>query len=146
MSRKVKVVLAAGCCVIAIMVVGYIQGWYRSETKPTSMALVQNLANHPVYSRYSFGKADEDVIDFGTQPLGVPLGVISEAIRYDAVLMKALKDQGLEMRFHPFLKGADLNFFLRRGDVEVALGGDMPALSAAATSQLSYQLGRNYHE
>ena len=73
MSRKIKVVLAAGCCVIAIIVVGYIQGWYRSETKHPSMALVQDLANHPVYSRYSFGKADEDVIDFGIQPLGVPI-------------------------------------------------------------------------
>ena len=35
-----------------------------------------------------------------------------------------------EIRFHPFLKGADVNRFLIKGELEGGIGGDMPAIGA----------------
>lgn len=46
--------------------------------------------------------------------------------------IEALAGEGLEIRFFPFFKGADVNFFLGRGDLEGGIGGDMPAITAAA--------------
>ena len=89
------------------------------------------LSKHPIYSNYEFGE-DESVIDIGTQPIGVSPGIIGEILEHDAVLRAALAELGLELRIHHFLKGADSNFFLQRGDLEVVTGGDMPALTACA--------------
>jgi len=91
-----------------------------------------DLSNHPIYSGYDFGE-DESVIDIGTQPIGVSPGIIGEILEHDAVLRSALAELGLELRIHHFLKGSDSNFFLRRGDLEVVTGGDMPVLTACAT-------------
>jgi len=95
----------------------------------------QDFSTHPVYSKYEFGKK-ENVIDFATQPLAVPIGVISEVIKRDQVLKSALRKKGMEIRFHPFLKGPDLNFFFRRGDIEAAIAGDMPVITLAATTDI----------
>jgi len=76
------------------------------------------------------------VIDIGTQPIGVSPGIIGEILKHDAVLRAALTKLGLELRIHHFLKGADSNFFLHRGDLEVVTGGDMPALTACANMDI----------
>lgn len=136
MSRISKILIAVGGCLLVFMAVAYIQGKPTGEVNRKQIGPTPDLSNHPVYSKYSFGGANENVIDFGVQPLGVPIGVISEAISRDGVLKRALMEQGLEIRFHPFLKGADLNFFLLRGDLEAAVGGDMPAIAAAAVSDV----------
>jgi len=94
-----------------------------------------DLSNHPIYSNYDFGK-DKSVIDIGTQPIGVSPGIIGEILKHDAVLRAALTKLGLELRIHHFLKGADSNFFLHRGDLEVVTGGDMPALTACANTDI----------
>jgi len=94
-----------------------------------------DLSNHRIYSNYDFGK-DKSVIDIGTQPIGVSPGIIGEILEHDAVLRAALAELGLELRIHHFLKGADSNFFLHRGDLEVVTGGDMPALTACANMDI----------
>ena len=103
-----------------------------SKAEPVRYASSTDLAHHPIYGTYEFGKGD-NIIDYGSQPLGVVTGVISEVMMHDLLLKEVLADKSLELRFHPFLKGADLNFFLKRGDIEVAMGGDMPVISMAAT-------------
>lgn len=90
------------------------------------------LSSHPVYSSYRFG-SNNKVIDIGTQPLFLP-GVISEVMKRDETLKSVLAEHGVEVRFHSFLKGADVNFFLARGDLEAGIGGDMPTLVACANS------------
>lgn len=90
-----------------------------------------DLSKHPVYKDYPFGKSDE-VIDFATQPLAVPTGVVAELLQRDRVLAAELESQGLELRFHSFFSGTDINYFLKRGDLDVAVSGDMPTLQAAA--------------
>ncbi|MCK5199410.1 MAG: hypothetical protein KAR21_13720, partial [Spirochaetales bacterium] len=96
-----------------------------------SVTPVHDLSNHPIYSNYKFGE-DDSVIDIGTQPIGVSPGIIGEILEHDAILRAALAELGFELQIHHFLKGADSNFFLERGDMEVVTGGDMPALIACA--------------
>jgi sulfonate transport system substrate-binding protein len=91
-----------------------------------------DLSRHPVYSRYDFGNGP-GVINFATQPLAVPIGVITEVMRRDRHLKAALARLGLEIRFHPFLKGDDINYFLRQGKIAAAMGGDMPTIMTAAS-------------
>lgn len=93
------------------------------------------LSNHPVYSRYRYG-GENKIVDIGTQPLFLP-GVISEVMKRDAILKSELAERGLEARFHSFLKGADVNYFLASGDLEAGIGGDMPTLMACANSSVS---------
>lgn len=107
----------------------------RAEDQPSLGDSAPNLSDHPIYGKYEFGGQD-NVIDIGVQPLVTPTNIIVETMKRDAVLREALTREGLEIRFHPFLKGADLNFFLQRGDLEVGVAGDMPTLTAAAESQV----------
>ncbi len=106
-----------------------------NQTERTLTLTTPDLSNHPIYSKYDFSR-ENNIINVGIQPLWLPTGAIAEAMERDAVLKKALSEQGMEIRFHPFLKGADVNFYLRRGDLDVAIGGDMPALTAAADSKV----------
>lgn len=89
-----------------------------------------DLSDHPLYSNYNFGE-DESIIDIGIQPLSIPPGIIGALFGHDGILRESLLVMGYEIRIHPFYKSADSNFFLERGDLELATGGDMPAILAA---------------
>ena len=91
-----------------------------------------DLATHPVYSRYDLD-GDDRVIRLGIQPFWIFAGNITEAMKRDAVLHEALRELGLEIRFYSFLKGVDVNFFLRQGRLHGGTLGDMPALVAASS-------------
>lgn len=82
-----------------------------------SMLTTPDLCNHPVYSNYKFNNSD-DIVNLGVQPIYSPTGLISEAMKRDAVLHKELSRSGINARFYPFLKGDDVNYFLRRDDIE----------------------------
>ncbi|HEB73082.1 MAG TPA: hypothetical protein ENI77_10735 [Nitrospirae bacterium] len=103
---------------------------HREKTK-TVAPTRDSLSQHPIYSKYKFNNS-ENIINIGIQPLWAPTGLITEAIRRDNVLRSALSGLGLSIRLYPFLKGDDVNFFLNRGDLDAGIGGDMPALTAAA--------------
>lgn len=92
-----------------------------------------NLSTHPIYKDYIFS-GEENVIDFGEQPLWIPTSSISEVMKRDNILKEELSRLGYSLKVHPFLKGNDVNYFLKRGDLEAGIGGDMPALRAAAES------------
>ena len=114
--------------VLLIIIVRFRTG----KTETVSDISPPDMSHHPIYSKYEFGKTD-NIIDIGIQPLEIPPGVISETMQRDTVLRDALSELGLKARFHPFLKGADINFFLRRGDMEVVFAGDMPTVTASTT-------------
>ena len=128
-KRKTKLVIFAAVIGVILLVVLIISRFSGREEAPIVSA--PDLSEHPIYSKYDFGKA-ENIIDIGVQPLWVPACIITEVMRRDEALREALAEVGLEVRFHPFLKGADVNFFLQRGDLEVGIVGDMPAINAAA--------------
>lgn len=90
------------------------------------------LPRHPLYSRYDFGKAP-GVINFATQPLAVPIGVIAEVMKRDRILRSSLREKGVEIRFHPFLKGNDVTFFLKQGKIDATMAGDIPTIIAASS-------------
>jgi sulfonate transport system substrate-binding protein len=90
-----------------------------------------DLLSHPIYSKYVFDHTDK-VINIGVQPLYLPTGLFSEAMKRDMLLQKALQTLGVEVRYYPFLKGDDVNFFLQNRDLDIGIGGDMPVISAAA--------------
>ncbi len=131
MFRHLRVILIVVCCVLAFVAVRHVRTHEVAMAERGQVYDAPDLSDHPIYREYEFGQ-DESVIDLGTQPLWVPTSLISEAMRRDTLLQTSLAELGLRIRFHPFLKGADVNFFLRRGELEVGIGGDMPALTAAA--------------
>ncbi len=90
-----------------------------------------DLGSHPIYKDYIFS-GEENVIDLGEQPLWVPISIMVEVMKRDNILKEELSRLGYSLNTHPFLKGNDVNYFLKRGDLEVGIGGDMSAVRAAA--------------
>jgi sulfonate transport system substrate-binding protein len=120
--------------VILIMIGTFLGSHFFSGKKKVENASVEKesvLLNHPIYSKYAFENS-EKIINIGIQPLYSPTGLISEAMKRDLILKKALVNLGLEIKFYPFLKGNDVNIFLENKDLDIGIGGDMPTISAAA--------------
>lgn len=101
-----------------------------TKTDANSGITPTDLSDHTIYSTYKFDNTDK-VVNFGTQPLYMPTGLISETMKRDTILKKAMKKRGVELRFFPFIKGYDVNFFLKRGDLDGGIGGDMPTITIA---------------
>lgn len=101
-----------------------------------SIVKTSDLSNHPVYSNYKFNNSEE-VVNLGTQPFFSPTGFITEVMKRDTILYNALSVSGLKIRFFPFLKGNDINFFIHKGDIDVGICGDMPTITAAATMDVT---------
>jgi len=79
---------------------------------------------------------DDRIVDLGTQPLWLPPGVMMEALRHDRVLDRELDRLGVAIRFHSFLKGADINNALHEDRLEGGVGGDMPTVTACVADQV----------
>jgi len=110
-------------------------GCGKPESQPSTPSPTAQVGTNPIYSTYQFDLSDE-VIRVGTQPLYAPTGLISEAMQRDQVLHAELKRLGARIQFFGFLKGVDINHFLKRGDLNAAIGGDMPTLSAVANQNV----------
>jgi len=94
-----------------------------------------DLNNHQIYSQYEFEK-NANVINIGIQPLYLPTGIIMEVIKRDNILNRALLKSGKKIEYYPFMKGADLNFFIKNKMLCAGVGGDMPALSLSASIEV----------
>ena len=128
-QMKTKLIGAGAVAGVALLVALVVLNNREGPQAPS--VSTPDLSGHPIYSKYDFSKK-ANVIDIGVQPLWAPASTIIEAMKRDAVLRESLVEKGMEIRFHPFFKGVDVNFFLRRGDLEAGIGGDMPAITAAA--------------
>lgn len=93
-----------------------------------------DLNTHLLYSQYQFSR-DPQVIHFGIQPLGVPIGAISELFKRDKILKDALAQLNFKLTFYDFLNGGDLNYFWNRG-LDIGMSGDMPTIVAAANNDV----------
>lgn len=100
-----------------------------AETK--TIVKTEDLSNHLIYNHYSFHSV-KNVIDFGEQPIWIPTSTISEVMKRDNILKEELGNLGFSVEFHPFLKGNDVNYFVFSNDLEVGIGGDMPAIRVVA--------------
>lgn len=101
---------------------------------PAHAGSPEDLLQHPLYSTYQFGK-DAKIVDFGVQPLSTSIGVIADVMQRDRILRDQLASMGWEIRFHRFFKGPDINFFLARKEIDVAMLGNMPSIKIAADGE-----------
>jgi ABC-type nitrate/sulfonate/bicarbonate transport system substrate-binding protein len=106
----------------------------QKKTTDKALNLETDSAPNTVVPIYQYGESQ--TIYIGTQPLYAPTGLITEALRRDPVLKEELLKLGLKIKFYPFKKGADVNTELSRGGLQSGIGGDMPALMAAATTDI----------
>lgn len=94
-----------------------------------------DLSSHPIYSKYKFEDSD-NVINIGIQPINIPTGIVTEAMERDKILEQSINRLGLKLRFYPFLKGADVNLFVKKGILDVGHCGDMPTIAMASQSDI----------
>lgn len=97
-----------------------------------------SFETHPVYKNYSFSN-DEKVVEIGVPAPWASVNHIVEVMKRDLIFRKQLGEAGYEVRFYPFLKGADINFFIKKGLLEGAITGDMPALIAASEDLITVE-------
>jgi ABC-type taurine transport system substrate-binding protein len=88
------------------------------------------------YQSYDYGDPAGASVNFASQPVWVPTSTITELMRRDAILADDFARAGLTLRFHPFFSGADINDMLAAGKLAAGVGGDMPALTAAAKNDV----------
>lgn len=125
-----KMLCAATCILLGCLLLSCDSGSKPAqETENEKQS--SDLTTHAVYSKYQFGQ-NEKVIDFATQPLAGPTSTQAEVMSRDQVLSSLLAEDGFTLQLHSFAKGKDINFFMKHGDIELAVAGDMPVLSAAA--------------
>jgi ABC-type nitrate/sulfonate/bicarbonate transport system substrate-binding protein len=132
-SKRTKLIGFILLGIVILLAIVFSLGTRREEGVQTNEN--PDRTGHPIYSKYRFDHSGR-VINFGVQPLYLPTGLISEVMKRDRVLQQALKDLGMEIRYYPFLKGDDVNFFLTRHDLDMGVGGDMPAITAAADMEI----------
>lgn len=135
MSRRINILSIVFGILIVITSIILANAWFSNKGTKRQPIYEPDLLNHPIYSTYEFA-AKEDIINIGTQPLYLPTGLITEVMKRDLLLKEALLKYNLKLQFYSFLKGDDVNFFLKKGDLQAGVGGDMPALSIAASTEV----------
>jgi len=107
----------------------------QNDSKKVTPEVSIKLTKHPIYSRYEFSNNSKQIY-FGTQPLYMPTGLITETIKRDRLFEKALLKLGFKIQYYPYLKGSDVNFFLQSGELDIGIGGDMPFITIASKSNV----------
>jgi ABC-type taurine transport system substrate-binding protein len=127
----VKVKHIVGALLVGLIVLAAVIFALKGDIKSPLISAPFDLSRHPVYSTYRFEK-DKGTFHFGIQPLWIFEGNVAELMKRDGILRDKLRELGLVMHFHAFLKGEDVNFFIRSGDLHGGMLGDMPTLTIAS--------------
>lgn len=127
LSRGMKVLALFAIVCVTLTACNDKQGSVSDPTQPTL---------HPSYSKFDFGDKDS-LVRLGVQPMYVPTGLILETVRRDRFLADELRRHGKRLKLFPCFKGDDVNHFMRRGQLEGGVVGDMPAITAAATCDIT---------
>ena len=130
---KQRLIVAFIIIGLGLTIVYFVFDSTKQETQ--SLRAGSDLSDHYIYSEYVFGK-DDTIIDIGVQPLWIPTSIITEMMERDLILKDHLEKLRMTIRFHHFLKGADVNFFIKSGDLEIGIGGDMPVLTAVVNADV----------
>jgi sulfonate transport system substrate-binding protein len=110
---------------------------HTGENEPTlPRGSSADLSRHPIYSTYRL-EQDGKTVHIGIQPLWICEGNVAEVMKRDVILQRGLRELGLDIRFHAFLKGQDVDFFVRRGDLQGGMCGDMPTLAIASDTEVT---------
>lgn len=95
-----------------------------------------DFENHPIYKHYQFSN-DEKVIEIGVPTPWSTVGHIVEVMKRDEVLKEELGRGGYTVKFFPFLKGNEINYFMSKGSLEGTIMGDVPTLKMAAEGRIT---------
>lgn len=93
------------------------------------------VAAQDYVDRYAIAPNSKD-LDFGSQPLSYPNGVIGTVMRHDRLLKSRLMQLGSPLKSHPFRRGADMLAPIADRRLDVGLLGDTPATVAAAAGSV----------
>jgi len=128
-----KLIISLSIIVIIIAGIALI---YLTENKKSSPIIsAPDISDHPIYKKYKFDESNK-LIYIGVQPLYLPAGVITEAMKRDKVLSGEISSLDMTIHYYPFLKGNDVNSFMQRGKLDAGVGGDMPALRLASAFKI----------
>jgi len=127
MSRLKRGLLVSGL-ILAALVAVLTYHWADSGKDRVAHRRHSDLRSHPLYSSYNFDRTG-GVLHLGIQPFWIFEGNVAEIMKRDVILNEGLKDLGFRIRFHSFLKGHDVGFFTRNGDLDAGVAGDMSTLS-----------------
>lgn len=116
------------------------------ETK-SPLLTYEDLSSHPIYSTYRFSPGDKTV-RIGIQPFWVYGANIAEALRHDRLLAAELEAIGMQVEFHSFLKGPDINYFMTRDQLDVGMSGYLPTLKMTTLKNtlVPATIDRNYFD
>jgi ABC-type taurine transport system substrate-binding protein len=92
---------------------------------------ISDFETHPVYKNYRFSN-DEKVIEIGVPTPWASVNHIVEVMKRDRIFKEELKKAGYTVKFYPFLKGEEINYFMKKGLLEGSMIGDMPTIKMAS--------------
>ncbi|MBI5213548.1 MAG: NrtA/SsuA/CpmA family ABC transporter substrate-binding protein [Nitrospirae bacterium] len=114
-----------------VVVIASLSFMLSAACKKTKSVQITDLEKHPVYKNYKFSD-DEKVIEIGVPTPWSTVNHIVEVMKRDEAFKRELKKIGYTVRFYPFMKGPDVNYFMKKGLIEGSIIGDMPTLEIAS--------------
>ncbi|MBF0345771.1 MAG: NrtA/SsuA/CpmA family ABC transporter substrate-binding protein [Nitrospirae bacterium] len=122
--------------IIAVVVVSCILFFLadRSNSVAAAETASESVVKTP-YALYKLVKSD-NYLNIGVQPLYLPAGLITSVMSRDMILHHRLEELGIKIVFYQFLKGSDVNSFLKNDSLQAGVAGDMPTISAAALKDI----------
>lgn len=104
--------------------------------KKTENIQITDFEKHPLYKTYKFSN-DEKVIEIGVPTPWASVNHIVEVMKRDEIFRQELKRMGYTVKFYPFMKGEDINYFMKKGLLEGSIIGDMPTLKMASEGHIT---------
>lgn len=104
--------------------------------KKTDNVKTADFEKHPVYKNYKFSN-DEKIIEIGVPTPWASVNHIVEVMERDEIFKQELKRMGYTVKFYPFMKGEEINYFMKKGLLEGSIIGDMPTLEIAAKGHIN---------
>ncbi len=108
---------------------------FSTGCKKTKSVQTADFEKHPVYKNYKFSN-DEKIIEIGVPTPWASVNHIVEVMKRDEIFKQGLKRMGYTVKFYPFMKGEEINYFMKQGLLEGSIIGDMPTLKMASEGHI----------
>lgn len=118
-----------------VVVIASLSFMLSAACKKTKSVQITDFEKHPIYKNYKFSN-DEKVIEIGVPTPWASGNHLVEIMKRDEILKEDLKKRGYKVVFFPFMKGDEINYFMRKGHIEGSIIGDMPTLVIAAEGRI----------
>ena len=135
MAKNLKLKKAAGYLLGLVVIATVFLFIPNQEKEYAKTPVLKDQSHHPVYSTYRFSPP-KGVVRIGIQPFWVYVANIMEAMRRDRILAQDLAELGLRAEYHSFLNGQDINFFMKKGHIDMGLSGYIPTLQLASEQDI----------